>query len=191
LGRIEREETPRRRIIDRRRATGDLDDLRRAGGLARHAVDAVRLSDHVGLVASIFVPLFAALLDDLVVSRALLAGSEKPLEHVDRADVHAHAVGDAAIEVDGDVETVDSEFRRVWIPVGIEPLDALGVYLVVEVGPGLGVFVRLVHEVGVDRFRGEVHFTRHRVASLGGSPGRETTTGRRVVIHPPFLTFPV
>src|SRR3989475_1029214 len=143
----------------------DLDDLRRAGGLARHAVDAVRLSDHVGLVASILVPLFATLLDDLVVPRAFLAGSQKPLEHVDRADVHADAVRDAAIEVDGDVETVDPEFRRIRSPVGIESLDAIGEDLVVEVGPGLGVFVRLVHEVGVDRFRGKVHFTRHLLAS--------------------------
>src|SRR5207245_11555767 len=33
----------------------DLDDLRRAGGLARHAVDAVRLPDHGGLVPAILV----------------------------------------------------------------------------------------------------------------------------------------
>src|SRR5437899_2340510 len=79
----------------------DLDDLRRAGGLARHAVDAVRLPDHVGLVASILVPLLAAFLNDLVVSRAFLARGEKPLEDVDGADVHADAVGDAAVEVDG------------------------------------------------------------------------------------------
>src|SRR6266571_8516973 len=72
----------------------DLDDLRRAGGLARHAVDAVRLPNHVGLVTSILIPLLAAFLNDFVVPRALLAGGEKPLEDVDGADVHADAVGD-------------------------------------------------------------------------------------------------
>src|SRR5205807_7630113 len=52
----------------------DLDDLRRAGGLARHAVDAIRLSDHVGLVTAVLLPLGAALLDDLVVPGPLFAG---------------------------------------------------------------------------------------------------------------------
>src|SRR3989442_1853407 len=145
----------------------DLDDLRRAGGLARHAVGAVRLPDHVGLVASILVPLLAAFLDDLVVPRAFLAGGEKPLENVDGADIHADAVRDTAVEVDGHVEAVDPEFRWIRGPVGIGPRDAIGKDLVVEVGPRLGVFVRLVHEVRVDRFCGEIHFTRHLVASLG------------------------
>src|SRR5881397_1304023 len=149
-----------------RRARGTTRSSRRAATSGTN-VDAVRLSNHIGLVASIFVPLVAALLDDLVVPRALLAGSQKPLERVDWADVHADPVGDAAIEVDGDVETMDSEFRRIRVPVGIESLDAVGEDLVVEVGPGLGVFVRLVHEVGVDRFRGKIHFTRHLLASLG------------------------
>src|SRR5437867_5898191 len=117
----------------------DLDDLRRAGRLARHAVDAVRLADHVGLVTPILVPLVAAFLDDLVVPRAFLAGGEKPLEDVDGTDVHADAVGDAAIEVDGHVETVDPEFRGIRGSVRIGPRDALGIDLVVEVGPGLGV----------------------------------------------------
>src|SRR5713226_10258125 len=103
----------------------DLDDLRRARRLARHAVDAVRLPDHVGLVTSILIPLLAAFLNDFVIARAFLAGGEKPFEDIDRADIHADAVGDAAIEVDGHVETVDSEFRGIWVPVGIEPLDAL------------------------------------------------------------------
>src|SRR2546428_277642 len=59
--------------------------------------------------------------------------------------------------------------RGYWlrVPVGIGPRDALGKDLVVEVGPRFGVFVRLVHEVGIDRFRGEIHFTRHLVAPVG------------------------
>src|SRR2546425_7060503 len=163
----------------------DFDDLRRAGGLARHAVDAVRLPDHVGLVASILVPLLAAFLNDLVVPRAFLARGEKPLEDVDGADVHADAVGDAAVEVDGHVEAVDPEFRWIRVPVGIGPRDALGKDLVVEVGPCFGVFVRLVHEVGIDRFRGEIHFTRVRrglwnphvkAPSLRGRRRRRRTT---------------
>src|SRR5438132_11719977 len=141
----------------------DLDDLRRAGGLARHAVDAVRLPDHVGLVASILVPLLAAFLNDLVVPRAFLARGEKPLEDVDGTDVHADAVGDAAIEVDGHVETVDPEFRGIRGSVRIGRRDALGIDLVVGVGPCLAVFVRLVHEFGFDRSRCEIHFTPARV----------------------------
>src|SRR5438552_18519974 len=90
----------------------DLDDLRRAGGFARHAADAVRLPDHVGLITSILIPLLAAVLDDLVVPRALLSGGEKPLEDPHRADVNADAVGDAHIEVYGHMETMDPDSRR-------------------------------------------------------------------------------
>src|SRR5205823_14898061 len=62
----------------------DLDDLRRAGGLARHAVDAIRLSDHVGLIAAVLLPLGTALLDDLVVPGPLLARGDEPFEYVDQ-----------------------------------------------------------------------------------------------------------
>src|SRR3990172_1114827 len=78
----------------------DLDDLRRAGGLARHAVDAIRFPNHVGFVRAVLLPLFAALLHDLVVAGPLLPGGEEPLEHVDRADVHADAVRNTSVEVE-------------------------------------------------------------------------------------------
>src|SRR5437879_9106897 len=90
----------------------DLDDLRRAGGLARHAVDAIRLADHVGLVTAVLLPLGAALLDDLVVPGPLLAGGQEPFEHIDRADGHADAVRDASVKVNGHVGPVDASPPR-------------------------------------------------------------------------------
>src|SRR5439155_10775466 len=100
----------------------DLDDLRRAGGLARHAVDAIRLADHVGLVTAVLLPLGAALLDDLVVLGPLLAGGEEPFEHVYRADVHADAVRDASVKVNGYVGPVDSKPRRLGAAVRVGSL---------------------------------------------------------------------
>src|SRR6266704_6352969 len=123
---------------------GDFDDLRRAGSLARHAVDAIRLADHVGLVTAILLPLGAALLDDLVVSGPLLAGGEEPFEHVDRANVHADAVRDASVKVDGHVGPVDSEPRRIGGAVRIGSLLAFGEDLVVKMNSRLRLLVRLV-----------------------------------------------
>src|SRR6266571_181318 len=104
-------------VPSRIRLRTDLDDLRRAGRLARHAIDAVRLTDHVGLVASVLVPFLAALLDDLIVAGPLLTRGEDPLEDVDGTYVHTHAVRDAAIEVDGDVSAVDPQRRGVGFAV--------------------------------------------------------------------------
>src|SRR3989304_3463249 len=88
-------------------ASRDLDREDRACGLARHAVDAVRLADRVRL----------RLLDhrrevgmDLVGVRS--RGVE-PLENFDRAHLDARAVPDADVEVDGHVRTMNSgDLRR-------------------------------------------------------------------------------
>src|SRR5256885_2515207 len=162
-----------------------LDDLRRAGGLARHAVDAIRFADHVGLVTPVLLPLGAALFDDLVVPGPLLAGGEEPFEHVDRADIHADAVRDASVKVDGHVGPVDSEPRRIRGAVRVGSLFTFGEDLVVEMNSRLRILVRLVHEVRVDRFRCEVHFSRHRVASKELGPAL-IRAGHWLVYPSPF-----
>src|SRR6266571_2024157 len=165
----------------------DLDDLRWAGRLARHAVDAVRLPDHVGLVAPVLVPLLAALLDDLVVARSLLARGEDPFEDVDGTDVHAHAVRDAAVEVDSDVGAVDPQLRGVGFAVRVEPFLALLEDLVLEMGPRLRILVGLVHEVRIDRLCSEVYFPRHAVASLGGYAPDPLTGPDKGLYTPPLF----
>jgi len=144
---------------------GNLDHFRRAGRLAGHAVDAVRFPDHVGLVAPVRLPLTAPFLDDLVVARPLLARGQEPLEHVDGADIHTDPVRYAAIEVDRDVGAVDAESRGIGVPIRVQPLLALREDLVAKVLARLRIFVRLVHEVRVDRLGCKVHFSRHSVAS--------------------------
>src|SRR5438093_5669736 len=136
----------------------DLDRLRRARGLARHAVDAVALPDRFGLVRPPLVPLGAALLDDVVRPRALVARIQLPLEDVDGAHIHADAVRDARLEVGRDMAAVDSELRRVRLPVQIGSHDALREDLVPVVLPRQGVLVRLLEEVGVDWLRFVVDF---------------------------------
>src|SRR5439155_790618 len=162
----------------------DLEGLRPAGGLARHAIDAIRLADHVGLVTTVLLPLGAALLDDLVVPAPLFAGGEEPFKHVDRADVHADAVRDTSVKIDGHVGAVDAEPGRIGGAVRIGSLFAFGEDLVVEVNSRLRILVRFVHEVRVDRFRFEVHFSRHRVASKELGPAL-IRAGHRLVYPSP------
>src|SRR3989337_388158 len=73
------------------RARRDLDRERRARGLARHAVDAIRPADWVALVRAEFVVLRGSRVDRLLLPRPLRARVEVSLAARDPTHVHAPA----------------------------------------------------------------------------------------------------
>src|SRR2546425_11109424 len=79
-----------------------LDGLNWAAGLARHAEDAVGFPDWVRFVRSVPVPLFATLLNRLVLACSHLSGIESPFEEGNRTHIQTNTISYAGIPIDPD-----------------------------------------------------------------------------------------
>src|SRR2546426_8007267 len=139
-----------------------LDGLNWAAGLARHAEDAVGFPDWVRFVRSVPVPLFATLLNRLVLACSHLSGIESPFEEGNRTHIQTNTISYAGIPIDRDLCAVYSIRYWVWSDaIAAYPVLAFRPHFVTVVLPRDRILIRLLKKIGVYRPCLVVNLSRH------------------------------